>query len=397
MAIIEFFDEGWNIKDKALSKIISYPRYCPDKFGLRALLLFYDDISTIVPYDDQNSVLHREHVQEISDITRKSPITPVDPSYSTFTWEYDEQTFGSFKKLAKAASQRITPDLRVSIRKALNEGHSWHEPSINDVLQDAGWSFIAAPKITPGTLDELKEMDVALPTHALRHHETQEIVEQEPILMPSELVDFAISRLARDIGKQGQQVPVTLENSPHYASLYRGGISLPDKRHYLVSSLVQASIPECLAKLPSGEYWELRQQYAGVRLKLNNLISLTMTTHDLDGSNDFGEFLSRSEQVVNQLRSEIVSVANSTRPAWIENTRSFAIDTSFALTGAYVGFALGEFVGAMAGLGLGKLSPKISAYFTTRNDDLTSQIGHMRARITQAARRPKYQVPGYMI
>ncbi|MEO0697908.1 MAG: hypothetical protein AAFR75_02895 [Pseudomonadota bacterium] len=380
-----------------MTQIISYPHYCPDKFGLRALLLFYDDISTIVPYEDQEFVKRREYIDELSDVSKRMPISLVDPSYSMFAWEHDEKTFGSFMNLATESSGQITADLRKLVRKMLDGKHHWDDQSVSDKLQDSGWMFVAAQKITPETLDKLKALDVALPTPMLISHETGQIIEHQPILMPSELGDFAISRLARDIGIRDRQVPVTLENSSHYASLYRGGIDLPHKRHYLLSSLIGAAIPAELGELPSGQYWELREQYAGVRQSLNNLVAETMRSNDLDGSDDFGEFIGRSEAVIEDLRSEIARVSERIHPAWVEKTRAFVIDTSFTLTGTAVGYALGDFAGAMAGLGLGKLSSKASSYFTTRSDDLASQIGHMRARISQSARRPAYKVPSYMI
>lgn len=380
-----------------MSQIISYPHYCPKKFDLRALLLFYDDISTVVPKEVQNFVRRREYLQEIAAVSNSTPVKLIDPAYSLFAWEHDENIFESFMKLAAQSSRKITNGLRTEVRAALAGPYPSENLSLADRLQAAGWVFIASQKIRDQTLDRLKELDVALPMQEIRSPETGQTVARQPVLMPSELGNFAISRLARDIANRNHQVPVTFENSSHFASLYRGGITLPDKRHYLISSLIKATIPDCLAELPTGDYWVLREQYTGVRKNLNKLIAETMQTRDLDGSDDFKEFVSRTEMVVEDLRAEIEKVAQNVQPKWVENTCSVVLDTSFALTGAFVGFAFGEFPGALAGIGLGKLTPKVSKFFTTRSDDLVSQIGHVRARITQHAQTPAYRVPSYMI
>lgn len=381
-----------------MSKIIYYPHYSPARFELRALLLFYNDISTIVPEEDQRFVEQRQHLQELESAAGKAPISFVDPSYGLFTWENDEETFQSFIRLAEQTSRKISPDLRSALSKKQNHlDLSQSELPLNDRLQSEGWTYVARQKIREETLDKLMEMGVALPTPVLRSKETNQIIESQPILLPSDLADFALSRLARDIASRDFNIPVTLEDSPHYASLYRGGIHLPEKRHFLVSSLIWAAIPDCLADLSSDDYWKLREEYSDVRENLNNLIAETMITHDLDGSTDFDEFAQRTKSVVEDLRAEIESAANQTPRPWVQNLRQVFLDTSFAIVTACVSSGLGNFFGSIANVGINRLSDRASKYFTTRSEDLTSQIGHVRARIVQKAQVPEYRVPSYMI
>lgn len=380
-----------------MPQIINYPHYCPNKFGLRALLLFYDEIQTIVPDEDQTSVRERKHLQELKQLSGNDPVRLIDPSYSMFKWEREKETFSSFIRLADRASQKMKPEIRGYVRRSIKDKDYRRDQPLAAHLQRQGWTFVAQQKLRPETLNLLQERDVALRMPTLISRETGEVIELNPILMPSDLADFAISRLARDIAKRERKTPVTLESSPHYASLYKGGINLPEKRHYLVSSLIGAAIPRSLEKLTPDEFWDVRNQYADVRDELGNLIAATMRANDLDGSADFKDFVDQTEPVIEDLRTEIRLASRKIRPRWMENTRSFVLDTSFTLTGAFVGYAFGEFTGALAGMGLGKLSSRVSDHFTTRSDDLASQIGHMRARIAENVVRPKYEVPSYMI
>jgi hypothetical protein len=380
-----------------MPRILSYPNYCPNKFNLRALLLFYDDIRTIVPEEDQLGVARRDHLFELERYAGTRPIEFVDPKYSLFAWERDERTFETFIRLAQKNAARMETGLKQLVTVAQRNRYAPETQTLTSYLQDLGWSYVAAPKISDKTLDQLIDLKVALPVQHLINRETGTVVEYDPILMPSELANFAISRLARDLANRENRVPVTLEDTSHYASLYKGGVALPDRRQYLLSSFIHAAIPACLGELEPDRYWDLRQEYSGVRLRLNDLLNATLVQHDLDGSDDFKDFIGHTGTVVNSLRREIDAASRKFRPTWLENSRTFAIDTAFTLVGPVVGAALGGYQGAIAGAGLTYIAGRASEYFSTRDDNLLTHIGHMRGNIANAAKPISYSVPRYMV
>ena len=124
-----------------------------------------------------------------------------------------------------------------------------------------------------------------------------------------------------------------------------------------------------------------------------------MRIHDLDGSSDFKEFADRSAYAMNRLNVEIDRAAAQTSRIFSEEKRDFLIDTSFSVIGAYVGYVFGEapLEGGLAGAAISHISRRVSNHFSTRSEDLASQIGHMRTRIAKQACIPAYRVPSYMI
>ncbi|MEP3431762.1 MAG: hypothetical protein ABJN98_23965 [Roseibium sp.] len=381
-----------------MPQILSYPSYCPNRFDLRALLLFYDNIQTIVPDEDQSHVRDFGRLTELEGFSEQLPVKFIDPEYGLFKWEYEKKTYKSFIRLAKQCSDEIPTETKKTIKDANEECFiSANSNNLVEHLLLNGWSCIAKAKITPRTRENLHELGVLINMYELTDPATGVVYQENPILMPKPLCDFAVSRLTRDIAQEGNLIPATLKDMAHFASLYRGDIDTPDQRQILLTSLIRVSIPNNLEDIEPAAYWDLRQKYSRVRERLNSLVQSTLVKHDLDGSSKIEEFLGNTENVVKTLENEIDQVSKKIKPEWMENAITFSADTAFTLAGAYIGQQLGDYQDALAGMGLGMLSAKASKFFTTENNDLTYHIAHMRAKITRTTYQPNYEVPSYMI
>jgi len=69
----------------SVSRILYYPTYTPSRKQLRSLLMFYDNVTTIVPNVDQYNVTARDHVEEINNL-ENGAIGFVDPGYKYSQW-----------------------------------------------------------------------------------------------------------------------------------------------------------------------------------------------------------------------------------------------------------------------------------------------------------------------
>lgn len=81
-----------------LSHVLSFPAYLPSAHEVRANLLLYDRMSTIVPRVDQKDVLDRDAISSISGFIPPDAFAFFDPTYAYVDWFGNEKTKSLVKK-----------------------------------------------------------------------------------------------------------------------------------------------------------------------------------------------------------------------------------------------------------------------------------------------------------
>ncbi len=82
-----------------MQHVLSYPRYFPGPQDLRAYLLLYDRVSTIVPWHDQPRVLALPEVAKLAEMLDEVPLGFYDPTNYFGDWDGQPELANNFAEL----------------------------------------------------------------------------------------------------------------------------------------------------------------------------------------------------------------------------------------------------------------------------------------------------------
>ncbi|MEO1027293.1 MAG: hypothetical protein AAFX07_17270 [Pseudomonadota bacterium] len=139
-----------------MHNILYFPHYTPSTVRLRSLLLFYDELRSIVPHVDQRHVTCREHVAELLDVGCQ--IDYYDPSYRYSDWLDDDKVRRVFKRLVDSCSKKAKKIRAFNEIKFDEFGAAdWNQDDAIHEFTARGWSLIAAQKIPQSELEKLRQ------------------------------------------------------------------------------------------------------------------------------------------------------------------------------------------------------------------------------------------------
>lgn len=381
-----------------MHNILYFPHYTPSTARLRSLLLFYDELRTIVPHVDQSHVANREHVAELVDVGCK--IDFFDPSYRYSDWVYDEEVGKVFDRLVAQCSKKATKTWKFDKIRFDEWGVAdWdQEDEINKFVR-SGWSMIAAQKIPEAKREELRHKRVAIPMRMYRNPETGQVVEENPVLMYPEIGDFILARLAREISKQERVPAVTFENDDFCNQAYSPSRGRSESHALLMSAVVSLSIPNDIVEMRSGEYAEVRASYAPARLKIESMVREITENYRLESIADFDHLGGAISDAASDIERRVQAALNERR-TWrhrayqvLNQNVVWGVGGALAgyLTGGALGAAAGGIISPLAADLANKLAPPKTGY------EMVETLASIRGSIDRGVKRSRVSLPSYMI
>lgn len=377
-----------------MSSAISYPHYSPKARDLRGYLLFYENISTIVPNCDQSGVMHREEIYELNEVSNGEALSFYDPSMYSESCLDGRSTKKQLKKLIKLRKRKKKNIYIANTVKIDGDGYLQSDQNYDlceKLLKDAGWRYIAQQKSALGLLEQLIDLKLACRVNAIPS-------ESLPILMDSHLCDFILARLTREIA--------TIENVASISSLKKDvssfllddDISVPQKRSEILSLTLDIAIPSEIDKIPAGDFWEIRDEFTDARLNMNIMMDELALQLDLDSVSKAKDFKQRLEQHVSELSTRIDKAHKN-----IGRRRfsSLAIDMFCGAVGSATGFSL-DSVGSAAVVGaiapvVSSISQNISTKLTPYDSNSIEQIAAIRSKVEKNIRKATYSRSHYRL
>ncbi|MEP5374340.1 MAG: hypothetical protein ABJQ14_00920, partial [Hyphomicrobiales bacterium] len=265
-----------------LPSSLYYPHFTPSTAHLRSLLLFYDDLNLIVPFADQWHVAQRDHVAEISDNSKADDGTPIikflAPEPFADRWFRDKDDKAAFRNLVEKNSRRMKRSHLLEDIKFIQGYYGY--PVVVDEDKHRGlfshlyaqgrntWRYISAQKMPTELISMLTEQGVALPMNSARHPEFDQFLEEQPVLMVTELVDFIMARLAREISHENDLLSVTFAAKSYIDHAFQPSQPISKRTSLFLSFAIPATIPKGIDKLRIGDYLAVRDEFSEFRLSL---------------------------------------------------------------------------------------------------------------------------------
>lgn len=364
-----------------LDHILSYPKYYPSKANLRAYLLVYDRVSTIVPFTDQERVIrHNEAYAELADALPDQTLTFFDPSSSgSGNWTRKETVEDFFGGLINdVLFDEPTAALALAVKELKTHGTSKKRAEVVARLEGNHWVYMSAEKLTHDFEAILLEAGLALKV-------PENNLTLVPLLVHPRISDHLMARLARDIAVQERISPVA-STAAHLAhALIDEELESQEKRAQLMAMTLDVAIPDDLTDLSVARVLELRDSFADVRRKLPAMAQAFVTNLNLDSERDAKQFRERLNDHRSETEQMILTAQKNAE--WRGRTR-FAIDIVAAALGGGAAAAaggLGTVVQGMLAGAVGVVAAQPGAKLSTRlfptDQDYVEQMASLRSGV----------------
>ena len=396
-----------------LPSSLYYPHFTPSTKHLRSLLLFYDDLNLIVPYSDQWHVSQREHVAEMLENSASAQGGPVisfqAPEPFAGRWYSDPTDKAAFGALVKRNSKRVKNGHLLEDIK-LEDGH-YNYPMVVDEDNHRGlfrhlfadkrhpWRYISAQKMPAELIRVLAESGVALPMRHARHPEYDRFLEEQPVLMVAELVDFIMARLARDISLDNDLLSVTFSANSYVDHAFQPSQPISKRTSLFLSFAIRATIPKGIEKLKIGDYLEVRDEFSNFREGLASVARDMVEDAFLDEEQSQELFVKRLTASISDLEQRIVEHEKWLGRSRILKPTSFAMDMASTAIGVGVGHIFGDLSGALAGGAIGRTISGMVGQFSSHdgNDQFPRNTAMMRASVNKRLSLQDIKVPNYWL
>ncbi|HPE31705.1 MAG TPA: hypothetical protein PLV61_10985, partial [Parvularculaceae bacterium] len=244
------------------NRVLYYPHYAPNKKKLRALLLFFDTLDLIVPYEDQFGVERRPHVEEMLklDFNMIHFSNPASANVSQVLEMSEEIVLSKLVEKLLLRKDTITLDHT----SKMPAGYLDNQDEITRLLRN-NWRTVAVPKMPNRILELAISANLGAHLGVYKDPNTKEIKEQQAFLMHPHLADYVLSRLARGISEQENISTITFDDFSYLGSLHH------ENTHYTAANTLLASlctpiiIPDRIEDFSPSDFRDLRQAYSDIR------------------------------------------------------------------------------------------------------------------------------------
>ncbi|WP_224815681.1 hypothetical protein [Hasllibacter sp. MH4015] len=249
------------------------------------------------------------------------------------------------------------------------------------------WRYISAQKVSEELLEELTENRVALPAKYAWHPEYDQPIEVQPVLMVEEIVDFIVSRLARDVSFENDLFSLTFSGSSYLDHVYKSDQRRQERNSIFLSFAVPTLIPKNVGSLRIGDYLEIREMYSPLRKEIGSFAGQLVEANFLDDGLQQKKFLSRLDGAVRQVQSSLEQQEKLIAKSRIHNTTKLVLGVGGSIVGAGIGGILGNLYGAAAGSVLGHflngVTDKYSSAVHSDQDGFLRNTAMMHAAVEQ--------------
>lgn len=396
-----------------LPSSLYYPHFTPSTEHLRSLLLFYDDLNLIVPKSDQWHVSQRDHVAEIIENSKckngGSTIKFLAPEPFADRWFKNTDDKVAFSALVKRNSKRIhSSHLLEDVKLAnsyldypmvINEDN--HRGLFNYLCKVPRhpWRYISAQKMPTELIRMLVLNGVALPLSTARHPDFNQFLEEQPVLMVAELVNFIMARLARDISQDNDLLSVTFSANSYIDHAFQPVQNISKRTSLFLSFAIPASVPLGIEKLRIGDYLEVRNEFSEFRKGLGSVARDLVEDSFLDEEQSQSTFVKRLTQSMSDLEHQVSESEKRLRKSRILKPAKFVLEMASTAIGVGVGHIFGDLSGALAGSAiggtLGGMTGQFSSYDT--NGQFPKNTAMMRASVKKRLTKADMKVPNYWL
>ena len=379
-----------------MSSILYYPNYTPSRRQLRSLLLYYEQVKTIVPRVDQYHVRARDHIQEVLEVG-EDLVDFVDPTQSLRPWNELAEGDDVAVELANRCSEEARGIPEIRHLRTDRGGLAFPPDDLLERMYERGWKIVAQQKIPDELLEHLMERGIGIPLGVARNPETGATIEENPILMPRELADFTVTRVARDISQQQSVTTFSFDEQSFGSHIYKGN---EERRSVLLSLILPLAIPPDIESLEPAEFSVLREITAETRAGLQNQLQDLLTEKNLDSETDAARFLDKGRSMVSDICRRVDGMENALgRQRW-HDRGNLALQIVLSAAGAYIGNLIGDTEGSVAGAALGPIAGKVTERLgtlrpTADDSELVQSLACVRGKIDEAIGH-SLELPGFM-
>ncbi|MEM9573869.1 MAG: hypothetical protein AAF870_01425 [Pseudomonadota bacterium] len=244
-----------------------------------------------------------------------------DPEQGYTDWVHQKQSVDHLMALVKKhKKQRSTKSARskIEVDQSGVVEHPDKQADLVDFLKSKKrWKLIADQKIPYEVHERLQNANLMFrfPRDFGR--------ERHPVLMPGEIADYLIARLARQIASHKKIAPVADKKVSLQGLLHDDHMSLKEQRAQMIALSIDLSIPPEIESIRSGEYLAIRESYQPVRNELRSIADSLMKRFDLDSERNVVRFGEDAREKLHNL----ASLADAAHKNWKwKKRKSLAID-----------------------------------------------------------------------
>ncbi|MEP3033983.1 MAG: hypothetical protein ABJO67_06520, partial [Pseudoruegeria sp.] len=227
------------------------------------------------------------------------------------------------------------------------------------------WRYISAQKMPTELISMLTEQGVALPMNSARHPEFDQFLEEQPVLMVTELVDFIMARLAREISHENDLLSVTFAAKSYIDHAFQPSQPISKRTSLFLSFAIPATIPKGIDKLRIGDYLAVRDEFSEFRLSLASVARDLVEDAFLDEEQSQAVFTQRLAGSISELEKQISDCEKQLNRSRVLKPARFAMDMASTAVGVGVGHVLGDLMGALAGSVIGGTIGGLTSNFSS--------------------------------
>lgn len=370
-----------------LSHVLSFPAYLPSAHEVRANLLLYDRMSTIVPRVDQKDVLDRDAISSISGFIPPDAFAFFDPTYAYVDWFGNGKT----KSLVKKKSRSI---IRGDGYKALSElftvdGSGYFQPAGDydiayNALINQGWRPLALQKFPPDLLQMLIDLKLAAKLPSLEG-------EQDPVLTHPTIGSFILGQIARHFASD-EVSPLANSDNSFKDCLFDGSLTATQQRSLLLGVTINVAVPSDIESVSGDDFASLRSALAKQRIDINKLLQDLLVKMNLDSERDAITFKQKISDRAADIHKGITDAEKCIGPRILINR---TLTLAVSLFGGAAGFAIGALPGAVVGALtptiMSSIPSRVSTHFYPHGHGSLEEFAAIRAKVGRAGERARYR------
>ncbi|MCG7519528.1 hypothetical protein [Ruegeria sp. Ofav3-42] len=378
-----------------MSRVLTYPTYSLPKLELRGLLLFYDEISAIVPQIDRGGVEKRPQVYEIKEIDADAiKFEDPEPHLNWYEPAGIEQILRNMALENNAVDQEVDDFLRSANLNIANYQRANLEKEQADRFFRKGWMLVAEQRIHPDLMSLLIERRLAVPIASWPYPDTNQIATYQPLLVNGTVAKFVLARLAREISDHKKIPTLSLLDSDISNHAFDGELAKRETRSALLGTIFDLIVPDDIEKLTASEFMAIRSDYSDIRRNLNVFLRDFAVNNEFDDLDRLRDFVNNTSRIKSVFEEEMDLAKNRLGSHRFSQNRKYGISALASIAGA----AIGGVGGAVAGSSISWLGYKYDNRFSTRSflDQSTEGLVMLRGSIKKRLQSSTFEVPSYI-
>ena len=327
-----------------MNPVLFYPHYMPDKRWLRLMLLFYDQVRTIVPDEDQAKIFNLDYVEELHG-ENDNLIELISVTDDLYEKAINDETRGKVIDLVdqiRAGGDAQEPtDFNLTIE------------NIRRLKDQERWVYVSAGKLGELIDFHLRESGVAIEIPAgLRDQlQDQSIFSEAPVLTHPKVAEFVISRLASTAADEGRSACVTNKPGAYAFNAVRTGFTAPEDmvETHLISETLDLIVPDDLELIEVNKFQDIRNGFKGYRDAVHQMMRFKLHNAGPFDPDQFENYCKQIRELAESIKGNALDVEKQIRTARRSEWKRTTIRNVLSIVGAGAGGSAGaDDVGAEA-------------------------------------------------